>query len=169
MNFIARYKTPDGFDDLWLTSDGEYLTEIRFHDGTQVLANWKEARELSVFHETLRWLDRYFEGSDPGFLPKYRIAGGLTDFRREVLELLLEIPFGMTTTYGALAAKIAHRHGMAKMSAQAVGGAVGWNPLCILIPCHRVIGADGKMTGYGGGLPNKVALLRHEASFGSVD
>ena len=163
MNFIARYKTPDGFDDLWLASDGEFLTGVRFDDGTQCLSNREEARELSVFHETLRWLDRYFDGHAPGFLPKYRIDGGLTGFRREVLELLLEIPFGMTTTYGALAAKIARRHGVAKMSAQAVGGAVGWNPLCIVIPCHRVIGADGAMTGYGGGLSNKVALLRHES------
>lgn len=160
MNFIARYQTPDGFDDLWLASDGEYLTEVRFI----CAKSWfgKEV-DLPVFRETRRWLDCYFGGREPGFLPNYRIADGLTDFRREVLELLLEIPFGQTTTYGALAKELARRRRVARMSAQAVGGAVGWNPLCIIIPCHRVIGADGAMTGYGGGLPNKVALLRHEA------
>ena len=75
---------------------------------------------------------------------------------------MLEIPFGKTVTYGELAAKIACRRGIPKMSAQAIGGAVGWNPLCIIIPCHRVVGALGKMTGYGGGLHNKIALLAHE-------
>ena len=75
---------------------------------------------------------------------------------------MLEIPFGKTVTYGELATKIARHRGMSKMSAQAIGGAVGWNPLCIIIPCHRVVGANGQMTGYGGGLRNKIALLAHE-------
>ena len=83
MNFIARYKTPDGFDDLWLTSDGEYLTEVRFICDKSWFS--KEV-DLPVFRETRRWLDCYFSGREPGFLPNYRIADGLTDFRREVLE-----------------------------------------------------------------------------------
>ena len=160
MNFHILYQTPTDIDNLWITSDGECLTEVRFictKPCADVMA------DLPVFRETRRWLDCYFSGHEPGFLPHYRIANGLTDFRREVLELLLEIPFGQTTTYGALAKELARRRRVARMSAQAVGGAVGWNPLCIIIPCHRVIGADGAMTGYGGGLPNKVALLRHEA------
>ena len=157
------YTTPRGFDDLVMTSDGEVLTGL-FFTGSRKL----DAREtgcsqakLPVFQECCRWLDIYFSGREPGFLPPYRLDG-VTAFRLEVSRLMLEIPFGKTVTYGELAKELAHRMGMPKMSAQAVGGAVGWNPLCIIIPCHRVVGANGKMTGYGGGLDNKVALLAHE-------
>ncbi len=167
VRYVASYQPPLELDELLMASDGTYLNVLGFASSAG-LARYSlaglESAELPVFRETRRWLDCYFRGREPGFLPPYHIEG-LTDFRREVLELLLEIPFGETTTYGALAAKIARRRGMAEMSAQAVGGAVGWNPLCILIPCHRVIGADGGMTGYGGGLGNKVALLRHEALY----
>ena len=162
MNFKSRYQTPDGFDDLWLSSDGECLTGVHFA-GTRQGDDRGIACDLPIFQETRHWLDCYFSGREAGFLPNYRIVDELTDFRREVLGLLLEIPFGQTTTYGALAKELARRRRVARMSAQAEGGAVGWNPLCIIIPCHRVIGADGKMTGYGGGLSNKVALLRHES------
>ncbi|MBR6470387.1 MAG: methylated-DNA--[Victivallales bacterium] len=162
--FQARYQTPDGLDDLQMCSDGECLTGLHFVHSTEDDGCTIDmaACEPPVFLETRRWLDCYFAGRAPEFLPRYRIVDGLTDFRRAVLGLLLEIPFGQTTTYGALAKEMARRRGMARMSAQAVGGAVGWNPLCIVIPCHRVVGADGSMTGYGGGVPNKLALLAHE-------
>ena len=86
----------------------------------------------------------------------------LTPFRKEVSEIMCQIPFGKTVTYGEIAAAIAKKHGIEKMSAQAVGGAVGWNPIGIIVPCHRVVGANGSLTGYGGGLHNKIALLRLE-------
>lgn len=86
----------------------------------------------------------------------------LTAFRQEVMERLKAIPYGQTTTYGAIAKQIAAKKGMSRISAQAVGGAVGWNPIGIIVPCHRVIGANGALTGYGGGLQNKIALLKLE-------
>ena len=167
MIYVEEYSTPDGLDDLRMASDGAVLTALHFVEspgGRRLLESGGLAGEVPVFSETRRWLDSYFAGDVPDWLPPYRIDGA-TVFRREVLELLLKIPFGQTTSYGALAQCIARRHGVPKMSAQAVGGTVGWNPLCIIIPCHRVIGADGNLTGYGGGLRNKIALLRHEAAF----
>ncbi len=163
-SYTLRYKTPHDFDDLVMTSDGEVLTGLSFigqcYQETTDAACDSQVR-LPVFQECCRWLDIYFSGHEPGFLPPYRLDGA-TDFRLEVSRLMLEIPFGKTATYGDLATKIACSRGMPKMSAQAIGGAVGWNPICIIIPCHRVVGAQGKMTGYGGGLHNKIALLAHE-------
>jgi len=108
-----------------------------------------------------RWLDGYFAGVAPDWLPPMRLDGA-TPFRRLVSEEMKRLPFGTVATYGDIAKRIAAKFGKVRMSAQAVGGAVGWNPICILIPCHRVIGAGGKLTGYGGGLKNKIALLKHE-------
>ncbi len=146
-----------------MASDGELLTGLSFIESGKLETRnaTRKLVMLPVFQECCRWLDIYFSGHEPDFLPSYRLDGA-TVFRMEVSRLMLEIPFGKTVTYGDLAAKMACRRGMPKMSAQAIGGAVGWNPLCIIIPCHRVIGANGKMTGYGGGLHNKVALLAHE-------
>ncbi|MCI8442634.1 MAG: methylated-DNA--[protein]-cysteine S-methyltransferase [Provencibacterium sp.] len=108
-----------------------------------------------------RWLDRYFAGERPaaGELP---LAPAGSEFRREVFKILCEIPYGQTTTYQEIAQKIAARRGLAHMSAQAVGGAVGHNPISIIIPCHRVVGSRGSLTGYAGGLQKKVCLLTHE-------
>ena len=111
--------------------------------------------------QTCRWLDEYFTGREPDFAPPYRIDG-LTPFRSDVIDAMLKIPFGKTVTYGEIAAGIARRRGLKRMSAQAVGGAVGWNPICIIIPCHRVMGANGALVGYGGGIGNKISLLAHE-------
>ena len=115
-----------------------------------------------IFRETADWLDSYFAERPPAKLPRYRIDG-LTPFREMVVEEMLKIPFGKTASYGDIATRIAKRCGRGKISAQAVGGAVGWNPLCVMIPCHRVVGSDGLLVGYGGGLLNKAALLAHEA------
>ena len=158
MTFVFNYRTPDGLDDLLMESDGEKLTGLHFVDSTE--GDYAE-HDLPVFRETRRWLDCYFSGRKPDFTPPYRIDG-LTPFRKDVTDAMLAIPFGQTTTYGSIAAGIARKRSLAKMSAQAVGGAVGWNPICIIIPCHRVIGANGALVGYGGGLTNKVALLDHE-------
>ena len=161
--YKAIYKTPRGFSDMLMMSDGDVLTGLHFADSRKVVKDCRdcEGRDIPVFRETRLWLDEYFGGREPGFKPPYRIDG-LTPFRKDVIDAMLEIPFGETATYGDVAAAIAKKRGMKKMSAQAVGGAVGWNPICIIIPCHRVIGANGALVGYGGGIKNKIALLEHE-------
>ena len=116
------------------------------------------------FTSACQWLDLYFSGHTPSFVPAWSTPN-LTHFQHEVQSALRAIPWGQTRTYGDIAAEIARARGIPKMSAQAVGQAVGANPLCILIPCHRVIGANGTLTGYGGGLENKKALLRLEGIF----
>lgn len=168
-----RYITPDGFDNLLLCSDGEVLTCLGF-EGSHDNVKYKRFSSIetmcasslpSVLIDTCRWLDIYFSGHQPDFIPAYRMEG-LTPFRREVMEILCGIPFGKTLTYGEIAKNLVEtRYGTSlptKMSAQAVGGAVGWNPIGIIVPCHRVVGANGNLTGYGGGMKNKIALLRLE-------
>ncbi len=165
MKYIWKYKTPEGFDDLVMCGDADALTGLWFA-GSRDTARCAEASELRntpVFCETCRWLDEYFAGRDPGFTPNYRIEG-LTEFRKDVIDELLRIPYGATVSYGDIAKAISKKHGGTKVSARAVGGAVGWNPICIIVPCHRVIGANNGLTGYGGGLGNKVSLLAHEGS-----
>ena len=163
MTFKCKYETPKGFSDMWMNSDGEVLTGLWFEGSRDQGKHRLDCgeRDLPVFRETRRWLDIYFSGRQPDFAPPYRIAG-LTPFRKDVVDAMLAIPFGKTATYGGIAAALAEKRGLAKMSARAVGGAVGWNPLCILVPCHRVVGANGSLTGYGGGIRNKIALLRLE-------
>ena len=117
-------------------------------------------KNLAVFDQTRRWLDLYFSGREPGFTPALNPVGSA--FRRAVWEILLKIPYGRTTTYGQIAREIAAARGLAKMSAQAVGGAVGHNEISIIIPCHRVIGAHGSLTGYAGGIDRKIKLLQLE-------
>lgn len=119
-----------------------------------------EEKNLAVFDQTRRWLDLYFSGREPGFTPALNPVGSA--FRRAVWEILLKIPYGKTTTYGQIAREIAAARGLAKMSAQAVGGAVGHNEISIIIPCHRVIGAHGNLTGYAGGIDRKIKLLKLE-------
>ena len=158
---VSTYKTPDGFDDLIMISDGEVLTGLWFEGSRNAPESRCGAREPPVLRETRRWLDAYFSGRQPDFTPPYRIDG-LTPFRRDVVDALLAIPFGATATYGGIAAAIARKRGHSRMSAQAVGQAVGWNPICIVVPCHRVVGAAGTLVGSGGGLRNKSSLLRLE-------
>ena len=161
-NYVWKYKTPERFDDLVMCGDGEALTGLWFAGSRDDMrdARRSERRETPVFCDTCRWLDEYFAGRDPGFTPRCRIEGA-TPFRRAVIDEMLKIPYGATVSYGDIAKAIERKRG-GRVSAQAVGGAVGWNPICIVIPCHRVIGADGSLTGYGGGLGNKASLLAHE-------
>ena len=146
-----------------MTSDGQSLTGLMF-DGEKYFENIintdGDSLELPAFAETVRWLDTYFTGKEPDFLPP--ITLNTTPFRREVCEIMLTIPYGETMSYGQIADIIAERRGLERMSAQAVGGAVGHNPISIIIPCHRIIGSDGSLTGYGGGLDKKIALLKLE-------
>lgn len=116
--------------------------------------------ENKIFDETKKWLDIYFSREDPKFTPKLNIKG--SEFRKDVWKILLEIPYGKTLTYKAIAEKLVMSGKYKKMSAQAVGGAVGHNPISIIIPCHRVVGASGSLTGYAGGLDRKVKLLELE-------
>lgn len=152
------YLTPDAFSDLVITCDGKTLIGLDFMKANEPLPGPVKTPE--VFRETERWLDLYFAGHDPGFLPEFRIDG-MSEFRKSVMDILLKIPYGITRTYGEIAGEIAQIRGK-RVSAQAVGGAVGRNPISIMIPCHRVIGADGSLTGYGGGIRNKIALLELE-------
>lgn len=148
---------------LLLAADETGLTGIWFKDGRYALEGLDPdhvEKETPVLAETRRWLKAYFSGEAPAFLPPLHPAG--SPFRQAVWKLLLEIPYGQTTTYGALAAQLAKQQGLARMSAQAVGGAVEHNPISILIPCHRVVGMDGSLTGYAGGLERKRFLLRLE-------
>ena len=157
------YKTPNDFDDMLMNSDGEYLTGLWFIDSKDAFKHIIdcEEKDLLIFRETVKWLDIYFSGKDPEFTPKYKISN-LTPFRQEVTDIMNSIKFGETMTYNDISKVIAKKRGLERMSAQAVGGAVGWNPICIIIPCHRVVGTNGSLTGYGGGIKNKVALLTHE-------
>ena len=119
-----------------------------------------EEKKLPVFARTAEWLALYFDGEKPAFIPPLTLKG--TPFQKEVWEILLEIPFGQTTTYAEIAAEIARRRGLASMSAQAVGSAVAHNPISLIIPCHRVVGSDGSLTGYAGGIEKKEWLLAME-------
>lgn len=161
MQYIYHYKSPLG--GMTMASDGTSLTGLWF-DGQKYfaegLAETAAAKTLPVFDEAVRWLDIYFGGRRPDFTPLLNLEG--TAFRKEVWKLLLQIPYGQTTTYGELAAQLAALKGLKRMSAQAVGGAVGHNPISIIVPCHRVVGTGGSLTGYAGGLPKKLALLKLE-------
>lgn len=162
MKYLWKYETPYEFSNIVMISDGEFLIELGF-EGYGTFEDMDEYAEcvqekLPVFEDTEKWLDIYFSGKEPGFMPKFKILGA-TPFREEVMECLLEIPYGETVSYKDIAEKIAAKRGQKKMSAQAVGQAVGWNPICIIVPCHRVVGSDGSITGYGAGIPNKRALL----------
>lgn len=161
MVFIDSYESPLG--RLTAASDGIALTGLWFNGQkyfASTLTGEYETRSLPVFEKTGEWLDLYFLGKAPDFMPPLLVSG--TKFREEVWELLLQIPYGQTTTYGELAKRLAVRRNVARMSAQAVGSAVGHNPVSILIPCHRVIGSDGSLTGYAGGIEKKAALLALE-------
>lgn len=153
MEYRAEYDSPTG--QILLCSDGEYLTGVYLGRDCP-----PESDSLPVFDRARSWLDAYFRGEEqPREIP-VKLNG--TPFQKLIWERLLTIPFGETRTYGDLAKEAAAILGKEKMSAQAVGQAVGHNPISILYPCHRVVGANGKLTGYTGGMENKIWLLSHE-------
>ena len=161
MLYTGYYRSPLG--RLLLAADEIGLRGLWFEGQryfAQGLAPVHTDEETPILAQTRRWLDLYFSGSVPDFTPPLHPIG--SDFRQEVWALLLQIPYGKTTTYGALANQLAEKHGQRRMSAQAVGGAVGHNAISIIIPCHRVVGADGSLTGYAGGLDTKARLLAVE-------
>ena len=161
MEYIHHYDSPLG--GITLASDGDKLTGLWFDEQkyfADTLEKEHEEKILPVFEETNRWLDIYFSGNAPDFTPPLRMK--TTEFRKAVWEIMLTIPFGKTMTYGEIAEKIAKQKGLSRMSAQAVGGAVGHNSISLIIPCHRVVGTNGSLTGYAGGIDKKVQLLTIE-------
>lgn len=158
MVYRTSYNSPVG--RIGLESDGASLTGLWFERQKADLSEEPEYRELPVLAQTAHWLDQYFSGQVPDITMPLRFAG--TAFQLEVWSILQTIPYGQTTTYGKIAAVIAAKRGIVKMSAQAVGNAVGKNPIAIIVPCHRVIGADGSLTGFAAGLDIKRALLNIE-------
>ena len=161
VDYTCHYDSPLG--GITLSSDGTALTGLWF-DGQKyfadTLASVHEEKPLPVFNMAKQWLDVYFSGKAPGFTPPLNMK--TTPFRKAVWEIMLTIPFGGTMTYGEIARKLARKKGVSNMSAQAVGGAVGHNSISLIIPCHRVVGADGSLTGYAGGIDKKMKLLAME-------
>lgn len=157
MLFLTHYASPLG--PILLAADETGLTGLWF-EGQKYFPSFLgvdyQEKETPVLTETARWLDVYFSGKDPGFLPPLHPQG--SSFRQTVWDILLTIPRGQTMTYGEIARRLGVR------SAQAVGGAVGHNPISILIPCHRVVGSDGSLTGYAGGVERKARLLQLEGA-----
>lgn len=165
MTYKYVYETPGNLSNMIMNSDGEYLTGLWFEnsrDSSKHIIDCEE-KNLEVFTEIKKWLDTYFSGKNPNFTPKYKIEK-LTPFRKEVIDIMNSIEYGNVVTYNDISKIIAEKRGMKKMSSQAVGGAVGWNPICIIIPCHRVVGTSGSLTGYGGGINNKIELLKLEGN-----
>ena len=165
MAYTCHFESPLG--PLTAASDGENLTGLWF-DGQKYFAAGLDPehveKNLPVFEETGRWLGLYFKGEIPDCVPPLRLKG--TAFQKAVWEILLTIPYGETMTYGEIARRIAREQGLARMSAQAVGGAVGHNPVSLIVPCHRVVGSDGSLTGYAGGVERKRRLLAMEGRRG---
>ena len=157
MTHIITEIYPSPLGAILLAADGEGLTALDFLKKMPVA---EDTGTNSVLRAARHWLNIYFSGRDPGFTPPLHLHG--TPFREAVWQLLLKIPYGRTTTYGALAETMAEKLDVPRMSAQAVGGAVGHNPVALIVPCHRVIGADGRLTGYASGLDKKARLLALE-------
>lgn len=162
MYYKTFYKSPIG--NLTLASDGQKLTGLWIENQKYFPKNLYEMQnnnELKIFLDTKLWLDKYFNCEKPE-ISKLMLAPSGSIFRMQVWDILCEIPYGSVMTYGEIAKKIAFQNGIKSMSAQAVGNAVGHNPISIIIPCHRVIGTNGKLTGYAGGIEKKMKLLSLE-------
>ena len=167
MTSVQYYDSPLG--RIQMAADEIGLTMLCFegatYDADRLPADYAE-QETEILSAGKRWLDLFFDGQKPDFLPPLHPEGSA--FQVTVWEILLQIPYGETISYGEIARKIAEKRGISRMSAQAVGGAVGRNPIAIIIPCHRVVGADGSLTGYAGGIDKKVKLLELEQSNGRL-
>ena len=161
MVYTCKYKSSIG--DILLATDEIGLFGLWF-EGQKYFANTLPdehiPQETEILTETIKWLDMYFFGEEPNFTPPLHPSG--SSFRQAVWQILLQIPYGQTITYGEIARKLAETKNTSRMSAQAVGGAVGHNEISIIIPCHRVLGKKCEITGFGGGLPAKRFLLKLE-------
>lgn len=164
MQYITKYKSPLG--EILISSDTIGITGLWFigqkYFASHLDSHYEE-KETPILKEVKKWLDIYFNGQEPNFkLPLHFIG---TSFQKEVWEILYTIPYGKTMSYSSIANIIAKRKGIKKMSAQAIGGAVSKNPISIIIPCHRVVGTKGNLTGYAGGIDKKISLLKLEQSY----
>jgi len=161
--FYSLYNSPVGC--LTLASDGKNLVglwiENQKYFAASISGSMVRQDNLKIFADTKNWLDRYFAGEKP-LISEISLAPAGSAFRHAVWQILCQIPYGEVRTYGQIATEIALQMNKTGMSAQAVGGAVGHNPISIIIPCHRVVGSNGKLTGYAAGLDVKIKLLRHE-------
>lgn len=165
MTYTTHYTSPLGI--ILLSADDIGLTGLWF-EGQKYFADLPDLNvnvngkdyENDILKDAIRWLNIYFSGKNPDFMPALHPIG--SDFRKEVWDILLKIPYGKTMAYGNIAKEIARQRGCKTMSAQAIGGAVGHNKISIIIPCHRVVGTDGSLTGYAGGIDKKVKLLELE-------
>lgn len=161
MSYIWHYDSPVG--KITMAENKDMLTGLWFN-GQKYFADRisksSEEKKIPVFEETEKWLDIYFGGREPGFIPPIDMEG-ISPFRKRVWEIMLTIPYGKTRSYGSIAKQISSETGK-RASAQAVGGAVGHNSISIIIPCHRVVGENGNLTGYAGGIDKKIMLLKIE-------
>ncbi len=161
MKYYYKYESPLG--KMIMISDGDFLEELAFEGekySSPVENGDYTEKNLDVFRSTSKWLDVYFCGQNPGFTPEINPRG--SNFRKAVWKLLLKIPYGETSTYKKIAEEIIHINNIKSMSYQAVGGAVAHNPISIIIPCHRVVGTSGNLTGYAGDIDKKISLLKLE-------
>ena len=158
MQYIYKYQSPIG--GITIASDGSSLTGLWFDGQKYFAASLSPEHEETVFEQTIEWLDCYFSGKNPGFMPEMHLES--TPFRLSVWEILKKIPYGKIITYKDIAKEIARLNGLSSMSTQAVGNAVGHNPISIIIPCHRVVSCNGSLTGYAGGISKKIELLTLE-------
>lgn len=162
MIYTTHYKSPLG--DILLASKNNKLIGLWIEEEKYYLSDLKDEikeEEKEILEKTKYWLDRYFKGEKPS-IDELDLSPLGSDFRKSVWKILCEIPYGEVITYKDIADTIAKQKGLKKMSSQAVGGAVGHNPISIIIPCHRVVGTNGSLTGYAGGIDKKVYLLKHE-------
>lgn len=165
MIYTAHYDSPagrillaakeDALAGLWIECQKYFLGSVREEQ--------KEQEDHPVLVQAKEWLDRYFAGEKPE-ITELKLSPAGSEFRQAVWEILCQIPYGQVTTYGEISKEIALKFGRKQMSAQAVGGAVGHNPISIIIPCHRVVGSNGSLTGYAGGIDKKIQLLTHEGA-----
>ena len=164
MQYTSKYKSPLG--EIMMAADEKELTGLWFV-GQKYFASYldkeNEEKEIPVLKDTKKWLDIYFSGKEPNFKLPLTFTG--TDFQNKVWEILCSIPYGKTMTYGEIANILANRNGLERMSAQAIGGAVGKNTISIIVPCHRVVGSNGSLTGYAGGISKKIELLKLEKGY----
>lgn len=165
MFYVTHFSSPLG--PLMLAGDGENISGLwlagQKYFAATAASDFVEKNDLPVFAAAKGWLHRYFAGEKPA-ISALSLAPQGSEFRQAVWALLCQIPYGQVTTYGKIAKEIATRTGKKNMSAQAIGGAVGHNPISIIIPCHRVVGSNGNLTGYAGGVDIKVWLLKHEGA-----
>ena len=161
MQYVSHYQSPLG--EILLAADEIGLTGVWFENqryyAHQLEKPYIEA-DIPIFEQAKQWLDIYFSGCEPRLQIPFHLEG--TDFQQEVWKILSEIPYGQTITYGEIARKLAKQRGIERMAAQAVGSAVGHNSIAIIVPCHRVVGTNGSLTGYAGGLDKKIRLLELE-------